>query len=220
MFEDQLGKNVEAYIDDMVVESKKESEHLTYLEEVFTILRKHKLRLNAFKCSLGVGFGKFLGYMITHRGIEVNLNQIKAIHNLHPPRNSKEVKWLTGMTAALNRFILRSADRYRLFFRLLHKWKDFTWSEECDKACKDLKAYLAHPLILPRPKKEEVLYAYIAVAQHAVSLVLIRVDEGIQKPVYYVNKSLQEAKVKYLHLKKAILAIIHATKKLDRKSVV
>ena len=92
MFEDQLGKNVEAYIDDMVVESKKESEHLTYLEEVFTILRKHKLRLNAFKCSLGVGFGKFLGYMITHRGIEVNLNQIKAIHNLHPPRNSKEVK--------------------------------------------------------------------------------------------------------------------------------
>ena len=73
---------------------------------------------------------------------------------------------------------------------------------------------MAHPPILSRPEKEEVLYAYIVVARHAVSLVLIWVDEGIQKPVYYVSKSLQEAEAKYLHLEKAILVIIHATKKL------
>ena len=91
MFESQLGKNVEAYINDMVVKGKKESEHLTDLEEVFTILRKHKLCLNAAKYSFGVGSRKFLGYMSTHQGIEVNLNQIKAIHDLHPPRNPKEV---------------------------------------------------------------------------------------------------------------------------------
>ena len=74
--------------------------------------------------------------------------------------------------------------------------------------------YLAHPPILSRLEKEEVLYAYVAVARHAMSLVLIRVDEGVQKPVYYVNKSLQKADVRYLHLEKTILAIIHATKKL------
>ena len=74
MFEGQLWKNEEAYIDDMVVKSKEESEHLLDLGEVFKILRKHKLRLNASKCSFGVGSGKFLGYMITHRGIKVNLD--------------------------------------------------------------------------------------------------------------------------------------------------
>lgn len=74
MFENQLGKNVEAYNDDMVVESKEVSEHLTDLDETFPILRRHKLHLNASKCSFGVGSEKFLGYMITHQGIEVNLH--------------------------------------------------------------------------------------------------------------------------------------------------
>lgn len=86
MFENQLGKNVEACIDDIVVKSKKMSEHLTNLDEVLTVLRKHRLWLNASKCSFNVGLGKFLGYMITHREIKVNTNQIKAIHNLHSPR--------------------------------------------------------------------------------------------------------------------------------------
>ena len=87
MFEPQLGKNVEVYIDDMVVKSKVVSEHLADLSNIFEILRRHKLRLNASKCSFGVGLGKFLGYMVTHRGIEVNPDQIKAINSLQPPRN-------------------------------------------------------------------------------------------------------------------------------------
>ena len=82
MFEPQLGKNVEIYIDDMVVKSKLESEHINNLRNIFEILRRHKLRLNASKCSFGVRSGKFLGYMVTHCGIEVNPDQIKAINNL------------------------------------------------------------------------------------------------------------------------------------------
>ena len=74
MFESQLGKNIEIYIDDMVVKSKVVSEHLGDIVTIFEILLKYKLRLNAFKCSFGVGSGKFLGYMVTHRGIEVNPN--------------------------------------------------------------------------------------------------------------------------------------------------
>ena len=86
----------------MVVKSKVVSEHVEDLTSIVGILRKHKLRLNASKCSFGVGSRKFLGYMVTHRGIDVNPDQIKAINDLQAPRNSKEVQKLTGMTAALN----------------------------------------------------------------------------------------------------------------------
>ena len=82
MFKSQLGNNIEIYIDDMVVKNKMVSEHLEDLRTIFEILRNHKLHLNASKCSFGVGSGKFLGYMVTHRRIEVNLDQIKAINNL------------------------------------------------------------------------------------------------------------------------------------------
>ena len=112
-------------MDDMVIKSKVVSEHVGDLGNIFEILRKHKLHLNASKCSFGVGSGKFLGYMVTHHGIEINLNQIKAINSLQPPRNPKEVQGLTGMTIALNRFIFRSTDRCRPFFQLLNKWKGF-----------------------------------------------------------------------------------------------
>ena len=116
MFESRLGKNIEIYIDDMVVKSKAVSEHVGDLRDIFEILRKHKLRLNASKCSFDVGSGKFLGYMVTHLGIKVNSDQVKAINSLQPPRNPKEVQRLIGMTAALNRFISQLADKCRPFF--------------------------------------------------------------------------------------------------------
>lgn len=116
------------------MKSKEEIEYLSDLNDIFVILRQHKLRLNASKCSFGVRSGRFLGYMITHRGIEVNPYQIKAFHYLHPPWNPKEVQHLTRMAAALNRFISKSDERCRPFFQLLHKWKYFTWFGKCDRA--------------------------------------------------------------------------------------
>ena len=95
----------------MVVKSKQVSEHLNDLGGVFLVLRKHKLHLNASKCSFGVGLGKLLGYMVTYRGIEINPDHIKPINDLHPPRNPKEIQKLMRMTTALNRFISQSADR-------------------------------------------------------------------------------------------------------------
>ena len=118
------------------------------------------------------------------------------------------------MMAALNQFISRSAERCRPFFLLLHKWKEFRWSEECVIAFQELKHYLSHPPIMSNLVVDEILFAYIAVTLHAISLVLIRVDNGIQWPVYYVRKSLNEAEVRYLPLENAILAVVHATRKL------
>ena len=184
------------------------------LGNIFEILRKHKLCLNASKCFFGVGSDKFLGYMVTHLGIEVNPDQIKAINSLQPPWNPKEVQKLTGMTATLNRFISRSADKCRPFFLLMNKWKGFEWTKGCVLAFQQLKEHLSHPLIISSPEIDEVLFAYIAIAPHAVSLVLIRVDSSIQRPVYYIKRSLHEADVRYLPLEKAILAVVHATHKL------
>ena len=144
-----------------------------------TLTTLSKLRLNVSKCSFGVGSGKFFGYMVTHRGIKVNPDQIKTINNLQPPRNPKEVQKLTGMTAALNRFISRSASRCRPFFQLLNKWKGFEWIEECVLAFQQLKEYLSRQPIMSKPEVDEVLFAYNTVASHTVSLVLVWVDSGV-----------------------------------------
>ena len=125
MFRDKIGRTVEVYIDDLVVKSKRQTQHVEDLREAFELLRQHKLRLNAEKCAFGVGAGKFLGYLISCRGIEVNPDQIVAVQRLKSPSNPKEVQVLTGMLAALNRFILRFSDRCRPFYQLLKKWKGF-----------------------------------------------------------------------------------------------
>ena len=96
----------------------------------------------------------------------------------------------------------------------MNKWKGFEWTEKCALAFQQLKEYLSRPPIRSSPEADEVLFAYIAVALHAVSLVLIRVDDGVQRPVYYVSKSLHEAEIRYLPLEKAILAVVQATQKL------
>ena len=198
----------------MVVKSKVVSRHLGDLDDIFDVLRRHKLCLNASKCSFGVGSGKFLGYMVTHRGIKVNPDQIKAINDLKPSRNAKEFQKLTGMIAVLNQFISRSMDRCRPFYLLINKWKGFEWSEDCTAAFQKLKEYLSRPLIMSSPAVDEVLYAYITVAPHAVSLVLIQEDNGLQRPIYYVSKLLHEVEIRYSPLEKAVLAVVHTSRKL------
>ena len=94
------------------------------------------------------------------------------------------------MIAALSRFISRSTDRCQPFYLLMNKWKGFKWFEDCALAFQQLKGYLSRPPIMSSLEADEVLSTYIAVAFHAVSLVLIQIDDGVQRPVYYVSKSL------------------------------
>ena len=134
MFRDKIGCTVEVYINDIVVKSKQEAQHIEDLQGVFEVLRQHKLCLNADKCAFRVGAGKFLGYLITNRGIEINPDQIDAVQHLKPPSNPKELQILTGMLSALNRFISKFADRCHSFYQLLKKWKRFQWIKECERA--------------------------------------------------------------------------------------
>uniref|UniRef100_A0A2N9F6H4 Reverse transcriptase domain-containing protein n=1 Tax=Fagus sylvatica TaxID=28930 RepID=A0A2N9F6H4_FAGSY len=102
MFAELLGKTVEVYIDDMIIKSTKSSDHVQDLRQVLDILRRHNLKLNTVKCAFRMGSGKFLGFMVTQRGIEANPDQIAAIQGLQPLKNVREVQRLTGMAAALN----------------------------------------------------------------------------------------------------------------------
>ena len=119
MFRPQIGRNVEVYVDDMLVKSQDEGSHLDDLQETFDTLRQYSMELNPSKCAFGVSSGKFLGFMVSHRGIEANPDKIQAILDMKPPQNIKEVQSLTGRVAALNRFVSKAIDKCLPFFRIL-----------------------------------------------------------------------------------------------------
>ena len=172
MFRPQIGRNVEVYVDDMLVKSLGKGKHLDDLQETFDTLRQYNIKLNPSKCAFGVSSGKFLGFMVSHRGIEANPNKIQAILDMKPPQNIKEVQSLIGRVTALNRFVSKAIDKCLPFFKVLRK--AFEWTDECQKAFQDLKTYLiTAPLLSPSMPGEE-LYLYLVVSRHAVSSTLIR----------------------------------------------
>ena len=120
------------------------------------------MKLNPSKCIFGVTARKFLGFMVSQRGIEVNLEKVWAIMELELPRTVKEVQSLNGKITALNRFVSRATDKCLPFFRILRK--SFEWTDECQKAFKDLKKYLSSPPLLNPSSPREELYLYIAVS--------------------------------------------------------
>ncbi|CAA7017902.1 unnamed protein product [Microthlaspi erraticum] len=178
MFAQQLGKTMEVYIDDMLVKSLEEKDHVVHLRDCFEQLNSHNMKLNPTKCRFAVTSGEFLGYMVTHRGIEANPKQILALIEMTSPKTKREVQRLTGRVAALNHFISRSTDKCLPFYDTLRGNKKFEWDEKCEKACQELKEYLANPPILAKPVEGEPLFLYIAVSSTAVSDVLVREERG------------------------------------------
>ena len=132
MFRPQIGRNIEVYVDDMLVKSLDEEKHLDDLKETFDTLRRHQMKLNLSKCAFRVSSGKFLGFMVSQRGIEANPDKIQAILDMEPPKNIKEVQSLTGRVAALNRFVSKATDKCLPFFKILRK--AFEWTNQCQKA--------------------------------------------------------------------------------------
>ncbi|XP_058185646.1 uncharacterized protein LOC131302870 [Rhododendron vialii] len=200
MFPGMLDVKVEAYIDDLVCRSIFAQDHLRDLGEVFAVLKHRKLRLNAEKYAFGVSSGKFLGYMVSRRGIEADPTQILAVQRLRAPTIIKEVQRLTGMVAALNRFIRRSSDLYRLFFRAITTSRcRFVWTEECEQALQSLKQYLSHAPLLVKSLPDEDLYLYLAVSDHATSAVLVR-KEGVEhQPIFYSSKTMTDSQTSLSH---------------------
>ncbi|GKV43074.1 hypothetical protein SLEP1_g50414 [Rubroshorea leprosula] len=181
VFRAQIGKNLEVYVDDIVVKSLKVENHLAYLDETFNNLRKNKMRLNPAKCIFRVESGEFLGFMVSRRGIEVNPEKIRAIVEMESLKSVKDIQRLTGRVAALHRFISKSADKCLPFFKIMRsaaqkdesgKQKKFEWSQECQTAFDELKSYLSSPPLLIKAINGEILYLYLGISDEAISLVL------------------------------------------------
>ncbi|XP_013607985.1 PREDICTED: uncharacterized protein LOC106314700 [Brassica oleracea var. oleracea] len=165
------------------------------------------MKLNPAKCSFGVSSGKFLGYIVTHRGIKANPEQIKAIHSIPSPKNVKAVQKLTGRMAALSRFIFRLSDKPHAFFGSLKNPKDFQWTGECESTLQELKSYPTTPPLQSKP--------LLAFSELAVSAVIVHEEENKQLPIYYESKALLDAETHYSHLEKLALALIVAARKLQ-----
>ena len=208
----QIRKNVEVYVDDMLIKSREEEDHLDDLKETFNTLRQYSMKLNPSKCAFGVSSRKFLGFIVSQREIEANPEKVRAILEMSLPRTTKEVQSLTGRVIALNRFVSKATDKCLPFFKTLKK--AFAWTEECEMAFQELKHYLSNPLLLSLSKEGEDLFLYLVVSVIAVSAALIREENKVQLPVYYVSQAFQGAEARYPHIKKITFTLIVASRKL------
>ena len=129
------------------------------------------MKLNPSKCAFGVVSGKFLGFMVSQRGIKANLEKVKAILDMTLPKIFKEVQKLIRKIATLNRFVSKVTDKCLPFFKTLKQ--AFTWTNECEAAFQELKRYLSNPPLLSLSKKGENLYLYLAVSTIAINVALI-----------------------------------------------
>ena len=155
---------------------------------------------------------KFLGFIVNHRGIEVNPDKIKVVLDMPSPSGIKEVQRLTGRIAALSRFVSKASYKCQPFFQVLKK--AFQWDTKCEKAFSALKTYLSSPPILVSPVEGELLALYLAVSDFSTSDVLVTDKERVQHPVYYCSRALRGVEERYPRMEKLILALVTAARKL------
>ena len=173
------------------------------------------MKLNPLKCAFGVSAGRFLGFMVTQRGIEANPTQLKAILQSPAPTSKKGIQQLTDRLAALRRFISRFTGHFKPFFTTLRGTSRAEWNEECNRAFVAIKKYLTEPPILMSPKTSDTLYLYLAASDIAVSAALFKeCGDAKLRPVFFVSKSLTDAEIRYSHLERAALALWTAVRKL------
>ncbi|VVA38327.1 PREDICTED: LOW QUALITY PROTEIN, partial [Prunus dulcis] len=155
VFHDMIGHSLEVYIDDVVIKSPEEGDHVSNLKKAFLRMRQHKLKMNPKKCVFGVQADNFLGFLVHQRGIEIDKNKEKSIMEALPPRNKKELQSLLGKINFLRRFISNFAGKIQPFSSLLRLKQEqtFKWEEQHQQAFKEIKHYLSNPPVMSPPKR-------------------------------------------------------------------
>ena len=164
---------------------------------MFTSIAKYRLKLNPEKCVFGMESGRFLGFLLTERGIEENPEKCAAIIKMRSPISVKEVQQLTGRMAALSKFVFAGGDKCHPYFQCLKKNSRFVWTRECEEAFLKLKEYLANPPVICKPQLATPLRLYFTIIDQAISSVLVQEQDQVQKPIYFVSKVLQGPEVRY-----------------------
>jgi hypothetical protein len=214
----QIGRNVLTYVDDIKVKSTKQENHVANFQETFSNFRQVGLKLNPKKCIFRVKKGKFLGRLVSTKGIEANPSKIEVILWMEPPNSKKGVQRLAGGLASLNRFISRSAERNLPFFEILKSAEVFQWCPAQQKAFKELKQYLIDLTTLTPPSSGTPLLLYVAASHAVVSAALVqeKQDGQIKKQalIYFISEVLSPSKKNYTELEKVLYAVLMASRKL------
>ena len=215
IFDDILHKNVECYVDDLVVKSRERKDHWQDLRGVSERLRRYQLRMNPLKCAFGVSSGKFLGFIVRQRGIEIEQTKIDAIIKMPEPKNIHELKSLQGKVAYLRRFISNLAGRCQPFSCLMKKDVPFEWDEACKIAFQCIKSYLMKPPVLAAPIPGRPLILYIAAQERSVGALLAQEnDDGKENALYYLSRMMTPNEVKYSPIMKLCVALVFVIQKL------
>ena len=214
VFRHLIEKCMEVYVDDMVVMSDSLEQNVQDLDEVLAVARKYDMRLNPEKCVFGIRGGKFLGFMLTHRGNEANPDKCQAVVNMRSPANIKEIQRLVGRLTALSCFMPKLAERIQSMLRLMKKAQIFVWDEACEQSFQALKEYLSSPPVLQKPSKGKPLLVYLAISTNAVSTTIVQDQVGDQRPIYFISKALHDAELRYQTVEKVILALVITTRRL------
>jgi hypothetical protein len=200
---DQIDKNVQVYVDDVVIKTKESKTLIDDLRETFANLRRFQMKLNPAKCTFVVPAGKLLGFLVSSQGIEVNPDKIRAIERMKPPTDLKEVQKFTGCLASLSRFISRLGEKALPLYQLMKKSDTFVWTTQADAAFKELKQMLSIAPVLASPMPREPILLYVVATNRVVStVVVVEREEGgktVQRPVYYLSEVLSTSKQNYPH---------------------
>ncbi|KAL6340756.1 hypothetical protein AAG906_027911 [Vitis piasezkii] len=171
LFHDMMHRDVEVYVDDMIVKSRGRADHLDALERFFERIQKFRLRLNPKKCTFGVTSGKLLGHMVSERGIEVDPDKIKAILDMPAPKTEKEIRGFLGRLQYISRFIARLTDICEPIFRLLRKNQPTVWNDDCQFAFEKIKEYLLSPPVLVPPTPDASTSSIFVVSDMALGCI-------------------------------------------------
>jgi hypothetical protein len=223
----QIGRNVQVYIDNMVITTREGATLISDLRETFDNLNRYKLEHNPTKCSFGGPAGQLLGFLVSTRGIEANPKIIQAILTMAKPTKLHEIQKLMGQVATLSTFVARLGEKSLPFYALMKKLdKKIEWMEEADQAFAHLKKVLSTPPVLVAPREKETLLLHIAATYQVVSTVLIveRSEEGkthgVQRSVYFLSEVLSPSKQRYPYYQKLSYIVFMIARKFRHYFVV
>jgi hypothetical protein len=216
IFHDLLGIIVEVYIDDIVVKSAGDDSHLADLRLAFEKMRRYKLKMNPLKCAFGVSAGKFLGFIVHEKGIEIDPKKIEAIQSVKAPTCKKDLQKFLGNVNYLRRFICYLSRKVNAFTPLLQLKNDvdFTWGAKQQEAFDEIKSYLTSPPVLQAPKSDIPFKLYVAAEQDIIGGVLTQENEGKEYIVAYESRRLLDAEIRYTFIEKLCFSLYHTCTKL------
>jgi len=199
---------IQPYLDDLPSHLRKRTDHLQHLRAIFLHCRHYKIRLNPHKCVFCVSSGCFLSFVVSKDGIRLDPCKVQAIINLPPPSNLLQIQKLQGKANFLRRFIPNYAELAKGYARLLKKEVPFDWDQVAQASFDALKESLMKASLMYALDYQKAFNLYLAAADTTIAMVLVQEDNGIENPIYYLSKNLNDTESKYSHVEKLVLAAV------------